>query len=286
MIIFDGELLPWSALGEGLIEKHFKTIDKALTSELQILEKSGFDKALENMLTSGDYTAFSKKSETVSKKDLQKQVGLANVSTYTALQEYAKLKRPLQEKITDSKIYHEQVDIFSASAPLSYLPFDILKVIKRDGTEEIRFGDATNYRLLHETERDLIIDLNATDASTLAHAYFDKITNEERMEGVVVKPLWGEKKNRFCVPYMKVRNSKYLTLVYGYDYTSNYKYNKLLNNKGIKQKLKASLKDALMGQQMLQYKLTDINTNNEEYKMLVASFLFENEKQSSIDPRL
>jgi PNKP adenylyltransferase domain, ligase domain len=37
MLLLDGELLPWRAMGEGLIERQFKPIAAALESELEFL---------------------------------------------------------------------------------------------------------------------------------------------------------------------------------------------------------------------------------------------------------
>ena len=46
------------------------------------------------------------------------------------------------------------------------------------------------------------------------------------------------------------------------------------------------MQDEAIGRKMLEVAYADINAKNEEYKKLVANFLFEEEKQSTIDPRL
>jgi hypothetical protein len=64
------------------------------------------------------------------------------------------------------------------------------------------------------------------------------------------------------------------------------RYDKLIAKKGIKQKLKASMQDEVIGRKMLEVPFAEITAENEEYKKLVANYLFEEEKQSAIDPRL
>lgn len=46
------------------------------------------------------------------------------------------------------------------------------------------------------------------------------------------------------------------------------------------------MQDEAMGRKMLEVPFEDIHVKNDEYKKLVANFLFEEEKQSTIDPRL
>ena len=55
MLILDGELLPWKAIGDGLIQKQFKPIEKALESEFAFLNQTGFEEALDKLVH--DYQA-------------------------------------------------------------------------------------------------------------------------------------------------------------------------------------------------------------------------------------
>ena len=47
MLILDGELLPWKAMGDGLIQRQFKPIEKALETELAFLQQNGFEQAIQ-----------------------------------------------------------------------------------------------------------------------------------------------------------------------------------------------------------------------------------------------
>lgn len=56
------------------------------------------------------------------------------------------------------------------------------------------------------------------------------------MEGVVIKVNKIKKQMNFA-PFMKVRNPNYLSIIYNYDYIFPKKYEKLLKQKNIKNKL-------------------------------------------------
>lgn len=76
-------------------------------------------------------------------------------------------------------------------------------------------------------------------------------------------------------PYMKVRNPDYLTIIYGYDYRFPHKYKKLLKQKSIGQKLKTSITEYALGQEMLSFPWDSIGIENKEYKQVAANMLFE-----------
>jgi len=85
-------------------------------------------------------------------------------------------------------------------------------------------------------------------------------------------------------PMMKVRNSEYLRIIYGYDYLQKDKYSELLKNKRIGSKIKRSIFEAKLMQKLLEIPLADINVDNIDAQKLLYQFLCEPERQ--IDPRL
>jgi hypothetical protein len=103
------------------------------------------------------------------------------------------------------------------------------------------------------------------------------------MEGIDIKPLVDKKD---VLPYLKVRNENYLTLVYGYDYLQNEKYKRLMKQKNVYHKRQLSLKMHELAEQLLTIPLHDISEQNEQYKQLVATILFTERTQETIDPRL
>jgi hypothetical protein len=78
---------------------------------------------------------------------------------------------------------------------------------------------------------------------------------------------------------LKVRNPFYLSIIYGYDYKFPKKYEKLFNQKNIRRKLKASIVEYKLGEQMLKLPM-----GSNEQKQVIANLLFENEKEKDIDP--
>ena len=116
-----------------------------------------------------------------------------------------------------------------------------------------------------------------------AQRFFSKLTTENHMEAVVIKPeMWSGK----TAPYMKVRNPEYLSIIYGYDYQVPDKYRKLLKQKNIKQKLRTSLSEYRLGLQMLKIPFDEISPEHQAYQEIAASLLFEVAQEREIDPRL
>jgi len=103
------------------------------------------------------------------------------------------------------------------------------------------------------------------------------------MEGIVIKPdlLWSN----LC-PFIKVRNPNYLTIIYGYDYQNEFKYQKLMKQKNIKKKMQMSINEFNLGIEMLKTKYDDITEDNVEYFKLLMKFLRFEEQEKDIDPRL
>lgn len=222
MLILDGELLPWKAIDDGLIQRQFKPIEKALETEFEFLRQNGFEQAWGQL-----------------------------VETYQA-----------------SEFEKDQFHI---------------PVVYENGEEQMPdWKTSEMYSFLSEDEF-LILDLTESDSYEKAECYFSKLTIENHMEGVVIKPEIIESK---AVPYMKVRNTDYLSIIYGYDYRFPHKYRKLMRQKNISQKLRASMNEHRLGSKMLSIPFHEIAPDNEFYKEAAANLLFEVAKEKEIDPRL
>ena len=85
---------------------------------------------------------------------------------------------------------------------------------------------------------------------------------------------------------MKVRNSEYLSIIYGYDYMFPHKYEKLIKQKNIRKKLKASINEYELGQELLKIPFSKISTDNADFRQIAANLLFEVSQEKDIDPRL
>ena len=232
-LVLDGELLPWMALGETLIEKDFFAYERCVSSELQALK---------------DDEAFA---------DL----------------DLGKYAIPLDESLEQLELYRRQLALYAQPGELDFKPFAVLQVDGKAPEPNQLAGWSA------ELNSDPVLQVDLQDASSLAAAqqFFDTLTSEKGMEGVVIKPLVPKAGHP---PYMKCRNPGYLTLIYGYDYRSMPQYAELVKSKRIGGKLGLSIKEYELGQKLLQ------TSSEEDRKQLACALLFEIKKEESLDPRL
>ncbi|GFZ96426.1 hypothetical protein GCM10008018_48490 [Paenibacillus marchantiophytorum] len=283
MLILDGELLPWKALGDGLIQRQFKPIEKALESELAFLQENGFEEAFGKLTHEYRNSDFEREQFNMSKTVLNDKYGSHLYQNYKYLHEISETYVPLEEHVKAYQTYKRQLDIYAEDGELDYKPFALLKVIYQSGEELLpEWKTSEMYSFLSDDEF-LLLDLANPDSLLKAEQYFSKLTVDNYMEGVVIKP---EASESGAAPHMKVRNADYLSIIYGYDYKFPHKYQKLMKQKTIKQKLRTSLNEHRLGKKMLQVKFSDIVPENESYQEVVANLLFEVAKEKEIDPRL
>ena len=128
-----------------------------------------------------------------------------------------------------------------------------------------------------------MLDLSDPEGLEKAEQYFSRLTMVNGMEGIVIRPeLWNGK----TVPYLKVRNPDYLSIIYGYDYQFPHKYSKLLKQKNVNPKLRTSLQEYRLGLRMLAVPFHEIAPDHETYREIAPHLLFEVAQEQGIDPRL
>lgn len=277
----DGELLPWRALGEGLIENSFKPVEISVGKEIDLLRKYNFESSFEKLNNNYEQSDFKADRNIINKSELLKKYGNRDYANFKNIENYKNI--PLDNSEAMWEIFKEQIELFGVDSEVDYSAFNILKIIYEDGREETLDGNAEDVFNLISEDDYVIVDLNNENEWEKAREFYEETTVNKKMEGVVIKPL-VEKEG--VLPFMKVRNERYLTIVYGYDYKLPHKYKKLLNEKSITNKVRTSLKEHELGKEMLRIPLSDINENNAEYKQIVANMLFEVKRESEIDPRL
>jgi predicted kinase len=281
MILFDGELLPWMALGKGLIEKQFEVVGKALETELQFLQEFGFEEKFDEITDRLRESGFEEVQSKLPKKELVEKFGVADYNNFKDLRGIIETTISLETHEMAYQVYRDQLNLYAKESNLEYKPFSILKIIYENGEEEIPAMKSSEMFALINDDDFLVVDLQ--DSYEAAEEFFRDITSERGMEGVVIKP---EVSREGLVPFMKVRNPDYLTLVYGYDYYFPHKYEKLMKQKNIKKKLQTSLAEYRLGMEMLKTRLDEIGPENDIFKQTVANLLFEESQESEIDPRL
>jgi predicted kinase len=283
LIIFDGELLPWRFLGAGLIDNNFSTITNAVETEYQFLKSNGFEDKLNEI----DFQEFKKEKEYgESKKDLVEKYGSVKYETLLEASHVAPNHISIDEQYELLNIYKKQIELYGSETELEYKPFSILKIVYNDDSEKL-FFDSNNdelFEIISDDKQCTINDVNNEEEVKKAYEYYNEITRNQMMEGCVIKPKLIY--NKSIAPYLKCRNKNYLTLVYGYDYTLENKYSRLLRNKGIKNKLRISIKEFEIGKQMLEFPYSKINNDNNDYKQIVAQMILQEKQEKELDPRL
>ena len=285
MVMIDSELLPWFAMGKGLIEETFIAIKEGIKSEMSFLKENGFDKfyieKTNEMVDAGvpDLINVSKKD------DLKDKFGESKYRTYVNNYMFDKQYYPTEQYEKLLEIYSEQLDLFAKDGEMEFKPFSILKVIYNDDSEML-FFNGLNEEIFKTISDDEIAVIDFEDENYLlkSEEFYKKVTNNLKMEGVVIKP--DKVYYKGVAPYLKVRNDNYLTLVYGFDYKLPSKYDKLLKRKSIRRKLATSISEFELGKRMLEVKYCDINQENKAFVNTACLMVLETNKEKELDPRL
>lgn len=172
----------------------------------------------------------------------------------------------LQKFNTQAEIYGEHVES----------RVEVFGVIYKDGQE-----------LLSAKQDDLLdkfgiayesFDLEKDEDILRLNQYYEDTISDGKTEGIVIKPIEWKKGD---IPCIKVRNSEYLRIVYGFDYTSSLE--KLASEKSIGSKLALSIKEHDLNLHLMNaFSKDDKSTLREIYSLLIVEF----EKESNLDHRL
>lgn len=229
-LVLDGELLPWHALGKGLIEHDFNDYARAI------------DYQLNELATDPEFAKLS----------IAQKVNPAGK----------------QEML---KLFEKQLELYGKPGPARYQPFSVLRV---DGQVWTDRDQAEMFEMVGNCPF-LVVNPKDEDALEKATAFFNQLTTEQGMEGIVAKPAVVNMEAG-QTPYMKVRNKDYLTLIYGFEYKN--RMQRLAENKKIGKKLQLAVTEYRLGNLMLKHP-------EHRDKLVYAMFgYFAQEK--SLDPRL
>lgn len=284
-VVLDGELLPWSALGRGLIEETFKPIGYGIKHEKDFLVEAGFEELLNDAVKEVSEEGFVRDVTTKKKSEVIEKYGQSLHAKYRGLNTYKHI--PLEGLDLLIQTYEEQIRLYGQhDIPLEFRGFAVLKTIDKDGAETT-FFDRTNQEVFQLTGNDdpcVVIDLDNPDDIKIAKDFYLQTSLEKKMEGVVIKPWLVY--NESVAPYLKARNPDYLTMVYGYDYKLDDKYEKLISRKNTRKKVSTSIAEFEIGKKMLEIRKVDISLDNEDYCNLVAQMFDQEKIEATLDPRL
>lgn len=282
-VLVDGEILPWYAMGETMINRQFKVIETAIKAETDFLQDQGFEERLALLGNKIEEVGFKADMDKTRKEQAEKY-GSSISKTYLNYLNYASSHFPLESLQSQVEVYSKQMELYGKEGETHFEAFAILKVIYED-REEL-FFDRSNefvYREVNPTGEICVVRFNDPDYLERAEAYYARVT--EDMEGVVVKPN-DQVYTEYLAPFLKVRNPQYLTIIYGYDYTAPAKYKKLMRQKRIDRKLRTSIQEFEIGKRMLEIPYHEISKENKEYLNLVAHMVAEEKTERDLDPRL
>jgi predicted kinase len=282
-LILDGELMPWAALGKGLIEEQYQVVGVGVKSELEALKEAGFMEAFTQLQNHEKKAEFDSEVHTVSKNKLVSKYGY---QLYHSLVSLPRLDFDLQADEQHINEYIKQVGIYGADTAVEFLPFMWLKKIYHDGTEEVGISSEIktkdNYRLVSDREC-LVLDLTQEDYLTKAQEFFtQQVQNHE--EGIVIKPEFTYMEN--IAPFIKVRNKEYLRIIYGYNYQTPAIYNGLVQSKKVGKKQRISQNEYKIAKQMLEIPVNEISVDNPKYANLIAQMIAEELEEQKTDYRL
>jgi len=299
IIIFDGELMPWSALGSDLIKNEFMSVYHAAGSEIDYLIKSGYKKSMDNLMEEYDESDYKKDVNQLQKNKISEKY--TNHQTYKSILTYQKKYIDIKDMSQMITTYREQMDIFGSKGSIDYKPFTILKYVTNEDNEYLMginiFDDSNNlfdksmsnseiFSMITENENDSIsIEFTKNNLNIcidIFNGFYNDITTNRKLEGVIIKPDFI---NPLNAPYLKARGKNYLHIIYGFDYLVPYKYEKLCEKKSINKKLHLSISEFNSSLKILQTPLHDINYGN-KYVKLLCDFLFLEENELELDKAL
>ncbi len=281
MIVIDGELMPWSAMGKGLIDSHFKVTGVGIESELSVLASTGFEGALNDLRNTFESSTYKGLKREMRKEELIKTVG---EGVYRQLSSFDGFKwLPIDDQRHRIGVYNKQIELYGSEGELDFKGFALLKTIDNNGIEATYY-DKSNEEVFNAVSKDEYITVDTNSGLDTARAWFEA-RMAEGIEGVVVKPA-NKVYTAGVAPYLKVRNPNYLTIIYGYDYASELKFPRMLEHKSIKNKLRMSIKEFEIGKAMMEIPYDSIDEHNVVYLDLCARMVVEERREKELDPRL
>lgn len=215
IVIIQSELMPWNVLGKNLISNEFEGYLNAHQNHLHHLQNSDLYNKINAVKISANYLEFIKFKKENSEKELKKKYAAHIIRQYSALENFKLLN--LDKYENGIKIYEEQISHFGKAEALHFKPFNILKKIFADDTEEI-INDNLSYQQIND---DAFLLINIEDPNQLedeiqrVYDWFAELNNNKE-EGIIIKPRQAFIQN--MPPAFKVRNNHYLTMIYGVNF--------------------------------------------------------------------
>jgi len=281
LVIIQSEMMPWSALGKGLIDNEFYGYLQANVNHCQFLKQSDIYSKLEKVRQSAEYITYIADKQALTQKELTKKYPSHIIRQYNSVADFQVIN--LEQYASAIDIYKKQIDHFGREGELHFEPFNILKKVFDDGQEEF-VNDNLSYAIVNDDEfLHLKCDSeeNINQSIKTVYRWFESLASTME-EGIVIKPRTAF--NKGLPPALKVRNNNYLVMIYGVDFQDN--YNKYLYKRNIKTKLECSINDWALNWKILQVPYCEINKENYYLKNLVLDRILGEKIEATLDNRL
>jgi hypothetical protein len=279
LIIVQAELMPWAALGKGLIEKDFTGHKLCHQSYHDYLKTSSLPKTLSKLMSSDDFKNYLKKHQEFGEFEIKKLYPQHIIRQYEALRYLNLPHLPSYQK--DIDLYSKQLDLYGLDNNICFQPFNWLKIVYED-KECINDNNISGFKKVSD-QPYLIVNTKDLNDSEIKKAYdfFYQLTTSG-MEGVVIKPNLSS--NEDIAPMLKVRGNDYLQLIYGVDFRNNFE--KHLNKRKTGLKMKCSINEAKISRRLLRIPSTEIGYQNKDYRELITTRILEEDLGKDLDFRL
>lgn len=281
LVIIQSELMPWSALGKGLIENEFGGYLNVHQNHYDHLANTDLYKKIEEIKNSDIYKQFIEDKNSLSPKEFRAKYPHHIIRQYESLSEFRVLDLEVYKRSID--IYKTQINHFGQQGDIYLKPFNILKKVFNDGSEEF-VNDNLSYKEVNDDEcLHLTID-NETELSQSIETVYSWFTSleQDNEEGIVIKPRQAFIKGMPSA--FKVRNNQYLTMIYGVNFQDQYDY--YVHKRNIGRKLECSINDWMLNWELLKVPYNEIDKENYFLKNLVFDRIMGEKAEAGLDTRL
>ncbi len=135
IVIIQSELMPWNVLGKNLINNEFEGYLNAHQNHLNHLQQTNLYDKIDEIKSSENYIEYIKCKKENAEKEIKKKFASHIIRQYNALDDFKILN--LDKYSNGIEIYRHQIALFGKEEKLHFKPFNILKKIFEDGSEEI-----------------------------------------------------------------------------------------------------------------------------------------------------
>ena len=280
-VIIQSEMMPWSALGQSLIDNEFTGYLNVHQNHYNYLEQSGLYAKINLAKQSELYRKYMDYKAEHTEEEVKEYFPGHIVRQYDSLSAFKVLDLPEYRKFI--AVYATQLKHFGKAGDIYFKPFNILKKVFDDGSE-LLVNDNMSYR---EVNDDGFLNLSIANEEAMnrsverIYEWFAQLETENE-EGIVIKPRQAFIEN--LPPAFKVRNNQYLVMIYGIDFQTNYAHN--LQKRKISRKMECSIKDWMLNWEMLKVNYADINKENDRLKNLVFDRIMGEQIEATLDIRL